>query len=720
MSKKISRLIAIFGTKGGVGKTVIAANLAVSLLKQTGKKVALVDLDLQFGGDMASMMSLHPKKTVAELISILESPATASIADQLTRHDSGVDFLAAVSRPKQAHLITNERLEKLFGLLRRSYDYIVVDAGKSFTDTLVSTFDRANLILLVLTPDIISVHQTKWSLEVIESLHFPLKMLKIVLNRAESKGGVKWQDVRAALPCEIIAQIPSEGKVIGLSINQGVPLVIANPRSRVSRAIEGLASFLSTNEKVFMGQQVSVRPRGEEELVERKTFWEEYGFVEKPEGLTVETPDREDEIIKLKRRIHDQLLEELNLRRLDFTVMTEPAKAKELRAKTEKVISKLLAKETGGVISSYEVRKELVKDIADEALGLGPLEDLLKDPEITDILVNNKDQIYVERHGKLELTAKRFISNEQIRIVIERIIAPLGRRIDESVPMVDARLPDGSRVNAIISPLSIKGPMISIRKFARERYTMDDLIRFGTLTSEVAEFLRACVMARKNMIVSGGTGSGKTTLLNVLSAFIPEGERIITIEDAAELKLKQRHWASLEARPPNIEGKGAITVRDLFRNSLRMRPDRIIVGECRGNETPDMLQAMNTGHDGSLTTIHANSTRDVLSRLDSMVLMSGVELPVRSIREQIASAVQLIIQTARLNDGSRKIMCITEVTGMVDETHIGLKDIFVFRQTGIGKDGQVLGKFEPTGFIPTFIEDLRVRGIELSDEIFKK
>jgi len=249
---------------------------------------------------------------------------------------------------------------------------------------------------------------------------------------------------------------------------------------------------------------------------------------------------------------------------------------------------------------------------------------------------------------------------------------------------------------------------------------MDDLMNFGTLTSEMVEFLRVCVIARKNMIVSGGTGSGKTTFLNVLSAFIPEGERIITIEDAAELKLRQRHWASLEARLPNIEGKGAVTVRDLFRNSLRMRPDRIIVGECRGNETPDMLQAMNTGHDGSLTTMHANSTHDVLSRLDSMVLMSGVELPVRSIREQIASAIHLIIHTARLSDGSRKVMCITEVTGLVDETHIGLKDIFVFRQTGVGKFGQVLGNFEPTGFIPTFIEDLRVRRIELPDEIFKK
>jgi pilus assembly protein CpaF len=333
-------------------------------------------------------------------------------------------------------------------------------------------------------------------------------------------------------------------------------------------------------------------------------------------------------------------------------------------------------------------------------------------------MVNNKDEIYVERFGLIELTNKRFISNEQVRTIIERIIAPLGRRIDESVPMVDARLADGSRVNAIISPVSLTGPTLTIRKFRKERYKINDLLKLGALTQEMADFVKACVLCRKNMIVSGGTGSGKTTMLNALSEFIPEGERIITLEDAAELKLHQRHWVRLESRPPNIEGKGGLTIRDLFRNTLRMRPDRIIVGECRGTESLDMLQAMNTGHDGSLTTVHANSTADVLSRLDSMILMSGIELPARAIREMVASAVDIIVHTARLSDGSRKIMSIAEVAGMKDEMHINLNEVFVFKQTGVDSKGKVLGYFTATGYKPTFLEEIRVRGISLSEDIF--
>ncbi|MDD3296168.1 MAG: CpaF family protein, partial [Candidatus Omnitrophica bacterium] len=370
-------------------------------------------------------------------------------------------------------------------------------------------------------------------------------------------------------------------------------------------------------------------------------------------------------------------------------------------------------------ISSLEVRKKVTKEILDEALALGPLEDLLKDGTITEVMVNNKDQIYVERNGKIYLTSKKFTSNEQVRIVIERILAPLGRRIDESVPYVDARLPDGSRVNAIISPLSLTGPTLTIRKFARQRYRMDDLVnKFGSLTEDMALFLDGAVKSRKNILVSGGTGSGKTTFLNILSEYIPEQERIVTIEDSAELKLDQTHWIRLESRPPNIEGRGEITTRDLFKNTLRMRPDRIIVGEVRGHEVIDMLQAMNTGHDGSMSTVHANTTHDVLIRLDSMILMSGIELPIRSIREMISSAINIIVQTARLSDGSRKVIAITEITGMLDETHINLQDIFYYRQTGVDKDGKVQGYFTSLGYIPSFYEEMRARGIEVPREIF--
>ena len=719
------KVIAIFGTKGGVGKSVLAANLAVSLASETGKRTALLDLNLRFGGELAKMVGLSPKKSVAEISAFLNQPGKnkdISIEDYAVKHSSGVDLLTAILKPKHAPLITPPLIEKVFDLLTASYEYIVVDAGKSFTDVLISTFDNANLILLVLTPDILAVYQTQWNLEMIESLHFPLSMVKVVLNRFQSKGGVPHKEVEAVMPCDVIARIPSDGKAMGLAINKGIPVVIDSPRSGASDALKGLASLLSSEEgeKIFVERQGAVRPRVKEPL-EKEQFWEKYGRAEEVVDLEGKGQQgEEDEVILLKQRVHERLLEELDLKKLDVTMATtDPTKARALRERTESIISELLLKETGGVISSYEVRKTLVKEITDEALGLGPLEDLLKDPEVTDILVNNKDQIYVERHGKLELTAKKFISNDQVRVIMERILTPLGRRIDESVPMVDARLPDGSRVHAIIPPLSIKGPALSIRKFLKERFTAEDLINFGTITPEIAEFLRACVIARKNMIISGGAGSGKTTILNILSGYIPERERIITIEDAAELRLQQKDWISMEARLPNIEGKGGVTVRDLFRNSLRMRPDRIIVGECRGNETPDMLQAVNTGHDGSLTTIHANTPHDVIARLDSLVLMSGVDLPIRSIREQISFAINLIIHSARLSDGSRKVLYITEVTGMIDDIHIGLEDIFVFHQTDVDKKGKVIGYFAPTGYIPSFVNELKAKGIELSEKIFQ-
>jgi pilus assembly protein CpaF len=341
----------------------------------------------------------------------------------------------------------------------------------------------------------------------------------------------------------------------------------------------------------------------------------------------------------------------------------------------------------------------------------------LNDETITEIMVNGPNQVYVERSGKLERTDVVFRSDEHVLHIIEKIVAPLGRRIDESSPMVDARLPDGSRVNAVIPPISLVGPSITIRKFAKDPFTIDDLINFGTLSLEMAAFLEAAVKARLNVVVSGGTGSGKTTTLNVLSSFIPEGERIVTIEDAAELQLSQEHVVSLETRPANIEGKGAITIRDLVRNSLRMRPERIIVGEVRSGEALDMLQAMNTGHDGSLTTGHANSPRDMLSRLETMVLMAGMDLPVRAIREQIASAIDLIVQQSRLRDGSRKITHITEVQGMEGDV-IVLQDLFVYEQRGIDSSGKCLGTFRSTGIRPRAIQKLEAAGITLPAVMF--
>ncbi len=420
-------------------------------------------------------------------------------------------------------------------------------------------------------------------------------------------------------------------------------------------------------------------------------------------------------ISDLKKKIIDSVVRDLALdfdvRRFGDTEMSQAIK------RIEEVADAIMLQENW--YTSRSGRHKLINDVIDEIMGLGPLELLLKDNEITEIMVNAPDKIYIEKDGKIEKADISFRDDRHIMQIIEKIVSPLGRRIDESSPMVDARLPDGSRVNAIIPPLAVRGPCITIRKFSKEPFKMADLIGFGTLNVEMANFLMACVQARLNILVSGGTGSGKTTTLNVLSSFIPEGERIVTIEDAAELQLNQEHVITLESRPPNIEGKGEVTIRDLVINSLRMRPDRIIVGEVRGREALDMLQAMNTGHDGSITTCHANSARDALSRIETMVLMAGTELPSRAIREQVASALHLIVHQTRLKDGSRKINNICEIVGMEGDT-ITLQDIFIFEQTGVDENGRVTGNFKATGIVPTFFDEFKAKGVDISTDIFAK
>ncbi len=415
--------------------------------------------------------------------------------------------------------------------------------------------------------------------------------------------------------------------------------------------------------------------------------------------------------VELRNRIRERLINELDTSiTANGTVMSDEDK-KKVRERIQELVNQDKS------VSPLEV-DGLVEVLVAEITGYGPIQSLLEDPEITEIMVNSKSHIYVERSGRIQRTALSFASDQEILHIIEKIVAPLGRRIDEASPMVDARLPDGSRVNAIIPPLALKGPSITIRKFRRDVLSADDLVDRGTMTEAMAGFLEACVRAKLNVLVSGGTGSGKTTTLNILSSFIPPGDRVVTIEDAAELRLVQEHVVSLEARPANLEGKGEITIRQLVKNALRMRPDRIIVGEVRGGEALDMLQAMNTGHDGSLTTGHANSPRDMLARLETMVMMAGMDLPVRAIREQVASALDLIVHQARLSDGARKIVSVTEVQGMEGDV-ITLQDIFTFRQTGIDAKGQVLGSFQPTGIRPQCSERLAARGEPLPAEWFE-
>lgn len=424
-------------------------------------------------------------------------------------------------------------------------------------------------------------------------------------------------------------------------------------------------------------------------------------------------PEARAVLQELKKHAHRELLKQLNLKKLAVS----GASASELEKKAAETIRDILSRLTVSLPDGVSLGV-LERELLQESIGLGPLEYLLGIDEITEIMVNGPEHVYAEKGGVLYRTDTAFADDNQVLSAIERIVAPLGRRIDESSPMVDARLPDGSRVNAIIPPLSLVGPSITIRKFAKKPYGVDDLIRFGSVSPEIMKFLEICVKVRKNILISGGTGSGKTTLLNVLSSFLPNRERIVTIEDAAELQLMQEHLVRLEARPPNVEGRGEITIRDLVRNSLRMRPDRIVVGECRGGEALDMLQAMNTGHDGSLTTIHANSARDALARLETLVLMAGFDLPLRAIREQVASAINIIVQISRERDGSRKIVSVSEITKMEGDV-ITMQDLFVFRQTGWDENNRIAGEYVPTGGVPTFLDDIERAKLPLDIGMFR-
>lgn len=714
-----ARIITVFSNKGGVGKTFTCVNTATALV-MAGHKVLLVDFDFQSGQDMARMLNLAPRQSVIDALPELERAQDPVIIKSfVTRHSSGIDFIPAVTSVRQAGQITSDNTKIFFKKIIAQYDYIIVDVGKSFSDVLLSVLDISNLILLIATPDILAVYQVKWGIEVLQSQHFPLKMVKIILNRSESHGGVAWQEVKAALGLDILTRIPSDGKVVGMALNRGVPCVMDSPRAKVSLAFIEMAEQLE-NQNLYVQTSEVYRVRATTDEKKGDSFWERFGITQagNVNQLKMASKKEEDQISQLKRRVHGKLIDRMNLKATPEQ-LADPEQAAIIKKEAQRIIADIIAEESGSIISSHQERTRLVQEIVNEALGLGPLEEFLADPDVTDIMVNNKDEIFIEKNGKIAQTNRKFMSDQQVRLIIDRIIAPLGRRIDESVPMVDARLPDGSRINAIIPPLSLRGPMITIRKFAQERYTAEDLIhRFHSISQPMADFIQAAVMARKNILVSGGTGSGKTTLLNIISEYIPNTERIITIEDAAELKLSKSHWARLESRSSNVEGKGAITIRDLFVNTLRMRPDRIIIGECRGPEVIDMLQAMNTGHDGSLTTVHANSTRDAIIRLNSLFLLSGVELPLRAVYEMVASAIDLVVHVARFSDGTRKITGITELTGNVVDGLPEMKDVFVFNHQSTDQDGRIFGEYKPTGYVPVCFDDFAKRGLPLSADIF--
>jgi Flp pilus assembly CpaF family ATPase/MinD-like ATPase involved in chromosome partitioning or flagellar assembly len=720
-----ARIISIFSPKGGSGKTVIAVNTAVALA-QKGKKVLLVDFDMKSPMDIAKSLNISPSHSLVRVVAeknLDPNDIPAAVRGCIVRYSDTLHYVTAINTIRQFMHIKPEHVKAFLPPIKNDYDYLVVDAGSELTDVLINLFDISNLIGLVVTPDVLSLYKTEWCLEILQGLRFPLAMLKLILNRAESRGSFSVQEMKLLLPCEIVGVVPSDGKALNYAINRQVPCVLDDPNSKFSQGIEKIVETLLVRRELFLYLEEDARAKQNEAMEQANaTFWKEQGLAA-PLEAAKNALTEDDEYVQLKKRVHMTLLTEMNLTNVSTQILTKKGEEYEkLRKQIEDIVSDILATEQNKFTSSVELRQKFIRDVVDETLGYGPLEDLIKDESVSEIMVNNKNKIYVEKSGKIYLTAKKFISDQQIRMVIERILAPLGRRIDESIPMVDARLPDGSRVNAIIPPLALSGSTLTIRKFSQKKLSQNDLIeRFGSLTKEMAMFLESSVKLRKNIIVSGGTDSGKTTFLNVLSECIPDDERVITIEDAAELKLHHQHWIRLESKPPNIEGKGEISIRDLFKNTLRMRPDRIIVGECRGPEVIDMLQAMNTGHDGSMSTVHANNPRDVMTRLDALMLMSGVDIPLRAIREMISSAVDVVVQTAKLSDGGRRVTYVTEVLGLDEEGSIKLNDIFKFEQRATSDSGEISGAFVATGNLPTYFDDFFKRGHKhITKDLFEK
>jgi septum site-determining protein MinD len=715
-------IIAICGGKGGVGKSTFAANYALATFIDSKAKVLVLDMDPRACGDIGMILGIKPRRTLLELGQVEGKLDQTQINTYVAVHPSGIHYMPSVLEVEQLASFDPNHVAKAFNYLTQFYNYIIVDLGSDLDSCGVKVLELSSLITILTLPEILVLHHTRKIIEKIQNLLFPMEMIKLVLNGFSVQKGISAQVIQNNLKKQILAVIPEDETTTIAALAKAQPFVIAAPRSEITKSYFVFVRSLA-EQKLFEKLAVLKKPsdalsrfsggKGGAATVNGKAVAPSQIVFDRSQ-MKDEKPS--DQWSSLKQRIHKQLIDTMDLKKVDTETGNDPKKKAVLREKTKTVVVELLDKEEHPFKTREEIQK-LVKEILDEALELGPIQDLLVDESVNEIMVNRKDQIFVERGGKLVKTNASFSGTAQLLSVIERIVAPLGRRIDEKTPYVDARLPDGSRVHAIIPPLSIQGPMLTIRKFAKSRLTYKDLVKYGSMTEDMADFLRSCIEARLNVIISGGTGSGKTTLLNILASFIPPGERIITVEDSAELQLSHEHWGRLETRPANIEGKGEVSIRDLVRNTLRMRPDRIVVGECRAGEALDMLQAMNTGHDGSMTTVHSNSPRDAVARLETLVMMAGMDLPAKAIREQIASAVNLIVQQSRLSDGTRKVTSITEVIGMQGDV-VTLQEVFAFKRTGMDKNRKVLGKYVATGFIPKFIDELEQQGIKIPRGIF--
>ncbi|NCC23695.1 MAG: pilus assembly protein TadA [Deltaproteobacteria bacterium] len=715
----------VAGAKGGVGKSVFAHNFALALLRETRGRILLLDLDLEYCGDGSLALGIdQPTRSLADMVGLLDSLLPNMARGLAHSHESGLHFLPAYRRPEEAAALTPQVLGRCFEILGQAYDAVVADLSTGFSPANIHCLGCASRIFLVLTPDPLATAHTGRGMEILQHYAFPQQMISLILNKHDPRGEFTPDMIQARLGRPLRAVLPNDSEALARSLASRQPMLLSQPRHPFSRAMDDLAADVwSSDMAIPCPQRVQIKnapvaPQADVSGPSAPPPDQKH----RPEAPEIKAPRSSPKPLErnpldaVKIRIHDRLLESMDLKSLEYETFQDPSKSEQIRIDTKKVVDRLLDEE-GSAILDRNLRSRISQEILSEALGLGPLEVLLEDETVSEIMCNGPSQIYVERKGKLTLSEARFMTDKQLRGAIERIVAPLGRRIDELSPMVDARLKDGSRVNAVIPPLAVDGPLLTIRKFPSKSLIVDDLVAYGSFNQAIAELFKFCVQARLNILISGGTGSGKTTLLNVMSSFIPHDERIVTIEDSAELQLKQDHVCRMESRPPSLEGTGEITIRDLVRNSLRMRPDRIVVGECRGAEALDMLQAMNTGHDGSMTTIHANNPRDALNRLETLVLFAGFELPVKAIREQVASAINIIVQQSRFPDGSRKITHITELTGMEGDV-ITLQDIFEYRQTGVNEQGRVEGHFVASGFIPRFMTTLEAKGFTFPREIF--
>ena len=675
-SRAPGRLVAVVGAKGGVGTTAVVAALGAALARK--EETLLVGLP-GAGGDLGLWFAAAAAPGPGGGAGLRESlpSLTPELLESSTRAlGPGLRLLA----PGDAGWSVAE-VRGLLSLARARYPRVVVDAGAwrggAPDGPLMGAVAESALALVVLTPDPLAVRRTR---ELAEALRVSGRPVRALLNRAGGRGGAA-RDLSGALDGVQMLGTIAEAAEFAEAMLKGEPVGWGGTKSAAAGEVVRVAEALASYEP----PSADAAPASADGSAEASA--------DSGDADAFRTPA----FRALKRRLHSRFLDR----------MRERGGGAQDPDRVHAELAELLAAE-GMPDLTAGFRARLLKELSDGVLGLGPLQDLLDDPAVTEIMVNGPDEIYVERAGKLSRIPRSLDGEEELRGLIERIVAPLGRRIDEASPLVDARLADGSRVNAIIPPLALKGSSLTIRKFAKRRMTTEDLVRNGSLTEPSVRFLRACVAGRMNILISGGTGSGKTTLLNILASFIGADERIVTIEDAAELKLPQEHVVSLESRPPNLEGKGAIMIRDLVRNALRMRPDRIVVGECRGGEAIDMLQAMNTGHDGSLSTLHANTPRDALSRLETMVLMAGMDLPLRAIREQASSAIDLVVQIARQRDGGRRVVAVTEVCGMEGDVY-RLQDVFVRRGEGA---------LEPAGLVPRIAEKLAERGFTLDPKLF--